>query len=85
MATKIPLAEQEAAAKYFAMSNCAVLHLAQGFKNINTAYAIANDVVISETGASLDGERKSWLKEIKKGKGSYVAEEWLRVKGDWNY
>jgi len=85
MAKKIKTEEQSAAAKYFAMSNCAVLHLCEGIKNIDHAYSQADGIVMMETGVSLDDERRSWLKEIQKGKGSYVAEEWDRVKSQWGY
>ena len=80
----IPQEEQSFAAMYFAMSNAAVLELANGIEEIRYAYDHVSGVVEMETGCSLDEEKQYWLKECKKAKlGSYVAEEWSRVRANW--
>lgn len=82
----IPQAEQEMAAMYFAMSNCAVLDLVSpGQRNIEQAYYHVSGIVESETGVSLNDEKKDWMKDCKKAKPEdYVAKEWERVKGNWD-
>jgi hypothetical protein len=82
----IPQNEQNAAAKYFAMSNTAVLDLTGGHDDLHHAYDYADSIVQMETGYSLEEERRDWLKECKKAKiGSYVAEEWSREKVNWKF
>lgn len=82
----IPQEEQASAAKYFAMSNSAVLDLTGGHDDIHHAYNHADGIVQMETGYSLEEEMRDWLKECKKAKpGSYVAEEWSREKVNWKF
>ena len=87
MANKgIPKEEQQAAAMYFAMSNAAVLELANGIKDIKHAYNHTSGILEMETGCSLDEEMKDWLKECKRAKpGSYVHDEWNKVKVNWSF
>ena len=76
--------EQEAAAMYFAMSNCCALDLTMGLKNIRQAYYQASGIVEMETGVSLDAEKRDWLEKCKKAKPKdYVATEWAEVKKNW--
>jgi hypothetical protein len=84
--TGIPKEEMEAAAKWFTMSNMAVLELTPiGERNINRAYNYVDGIVMSETGYSMDGEYKSWLKETRKSlNGDYVTSEWNKQKINWD-
>ncbi len=76
--------EQIPAAMHFAMSNAAVLELANGIQNVRDAYYYVSDIVESETGCSLNEEMKSWLKECKSAKpDSWLATEWNEKKVRW--
>jgi hypothetical protein len=83
--TGIPKDEMEAAAKWFAMSNMAALELAPiGERNIHRAYNYVNVIIMMETGYSMDGEYKTWLKETRKSlNGDYVTTEWTKQKVNW--
>lgn len=83
--TGIPQTEQEQAAMYFTMSNCAVLELIPyGQKNLIQAYHYVNGIVESETGTSMDAEKRDWIKSCKKAKSGYLVEEWEKVKINYN-
>lgn len=76
--------EQDLAAKYFTLSNTAMMHcLDRCDNNIHRAYEEANSDVLSETGVSLKEELDSWGLEIKNGSG-YCYDEWQKVKGKYN-
>lgn len=79
----IPVNEQTAAAKYFAMSNTCTLDMSHS-KNIHQRYATAEQNLFSEIGEGLDGEYKMWLKDIQKG-DSYCFEQWNKVKIDFEF
>jgi hypothetical protein len=83
--TGIPKEEMEAAAKWFAMSNMAALELVPwGERNIYRAYIQVDNIMTMETGCSMNGEYKSWLKEVKGSvTGDYVTTEWNRQKHKW--
>ena len=84
--TGIPKNEQEAAAKWFAMSNMAVTELVPiGERNINRAYNYVDGIVMMETGYSMDGEYKTWLKETRKSvDNDYVTHEWTKQRAKWD-
>ena len=76
--------EQDLAAKYFTLSNTAMMHcLDRCDNNILRAYEEANGDVQSETGVSLKEELDSWVLEIKNG-SEYCYDEWQKVKGKYN-
>lgn len=80
----IPIEEQEAAAKYFTLSNLAMLEVVRS-NNIHQAYREADDILASECGIGAGEEKRDWDKEVKKAKpGEYVATEWEKVKGKWD-
>lgn len=84
---KISPDEVEAAAKYFAMSNAAMLEIVQKGNppyNVDRLYSEADSICREETGASLEAEKKDWLKSIKKG-DKYCTEEWNKVRGTYGY
>jgi hypothetical protein len=73
------------AARYFTMSNMALLELVpQGTTNIDQAYNYVAGIVESETETSIDPEFESWLKEVRDTKqGDYLYEEWIKVRDNW--
>ena len=84
----IPDGEKAAAAKYFALSNMALLDIKPypNCKNLNQLYDYADGVCQSECGVGAEEERKDWEKTIKKAKpGDYVCEEWNLVKGNYEF
>ena len=80
-AIKIEQNEMELAAKYFVLSNCALLDLVRNPYNLLNEYSNVNGIVHGETGTSLDDELKYWQKEVKNAKqGEYVYQEWQTVR-----
>ncbi len=80
----IPKEEQLEAAKYFTLSNMAVLHLCEGYKNIHVAFQRANEMIIMETGCSMDEELRDWVDSVKKSKADdWMAKEWATKRTLW--
>lgn len=79
----IPKNERFAAAKYFAISNAAMLDMTFS-KNINTKYIEADRILCSEIGTGLDEEFDMWLKDIEAG-DEYCAEQWNKVKHEYTF
>lgn len=77
----IPVNEQEAAAKYFAMSNTCTLDMSWS-KDIHQKYSTAEQTLYSEVGTGLGSEYNSWLKDIRKG-DTYCTEQWNKVKSNY--
>ena len=84
--TGIPKEEQEAAAKWFAMSNMAATELIPiGERNINRAYNYVNGIILMETGCSMDAEYRDWLRETRKSlDNDYVTYEWTKQRVNWD-
>lgn len=73
--------ERNLAAKYFTLSNTAMLHMVRG-NDLDFGYQQANDCMIMECGASLRDELIDWQDSIDDG-NPYCFEEWERVKSQY--
>ena len=73
--------EQGLAARYFALSNTAMLHMVQG-GNLDYGFHRANEVMQMECGASLRDELNDWYDSIEKG-DSYCYDEWQKVRENY--
>jgi len=74
----IPENERRSAARYFTLSNVAMLDWIKD-NDLEYGYINANDAVMNECGASLNAEFQDWLKSIEKG-DAYCFDEWQEVR-----
>ncbi len=81
----IPEEQQVAAAKYFALSNLALLGLAERFgSNIHVAYAQANEVMKCEAGCSISGELSYWIDQVENPNKTLFA-EWSKARVNYGF
>jgi|LakMenEpi03Aug12_release.lakeMendotaPanAssembly.Ray.scaffolds.fasta_scaffold1395987_1 hypothetical protein len=73
--------ERELAAKYFTLSNTAMLHCIRG-KDLEQGYYQADGDMQMECGIGLSEELADWRNTIKEG-NDYCFEEWEKVKKDY--
>lgn len=75
--------EQNMAAKYFTLSNLAMLdYISRNKNNIDWAYTLANDDLANEVGIGAGEELRSWEKEISEG-SNYCFDEWEKVRSKY--
>lgn len=81
----IPKEERLSAAKHFALGNLAMLETVSHIKDLDHAFAHANEILVSETGCSIDAELQDWVKEVNKSKANdWVCTQWQKEKSRWN-
>ncbi len=74
-------AERMLAAKYFTLSNTAMLEVVPG-TDLNDMYRRGDDLMAMETGCGLREELNSWKEMIADG-DSYCYDEWQKVKATY--
>lgn len=77
----IPEEEREAAAKYFTLSNLAMLHYVYKGQ-LSDAFRRANEDMLMEVGSNIYPEKQDWDSMIEAG-DPYCFEEWAKVKQNY--
>lgn len=79
----IDKSEWNLAAKYFTLSNVAMLHfISQARGDLQEAFRMANEACVMEVGTSLTDELLDWSSAVAKG-DVYVYNEWQKVRKDY--